>query len=244
MFDAGPETRPDLPGQRATVPGYLERHYWWAYLRPASIAIFDHPAVVSAILWGNYRRLSDKSLARIPKRARVLQLACVYGDLSARLADRIGPSGRLDIVDAAAIQVANVDRKLAHFPWAHARQGDAAELAGAAADCVLCFFLLHELPQEQRKKVVAVALDHVNPGGKAIFVDYHKPRWWHPLRPVSAAVFALLEPFAAGMWRQNIQDLADDKGAFSWSRELLFGGLFQIVVAQRRNGRNEANSGN
>ena len=46
------------------LPDYLERTYWWAYLRPASIRIFDHKVIVSAILWGQYRRLSDTVLTR------------------------------------------------------------------------------------------------------------------------------------------------------------------------------------
>ena len=38
------------------LPNYLVRHYRWAYLRPTSLRIFDRPLVVSAILWGQYRR--------------------------------------------------------------------------------------------------------------------------------------------------------------------------------------------
>ena len=42
----------------------------------------------------------------------VLQLACVYGDLSPRLARHLGRSGRLDFVEIAPIQVANTRTKL------------------------------------------------------------------------------------------------------------------------------------
>ena len=76
------------------IPDYLEQYYWWAYLRPASLRVFDHPAVVSAILWGQYRRLSDAVLAEIAPGANVLQLACVYGDLTLRLAARLGPDSQ------------------------------------------------------------------------------------------------------------------------------------------------------
>ena len=30
------------------LPAYLEDNYWWAYLRPASLAVFDHSLIVSA----------------------------------------------------------------------------------------------------------------------------------------------------------------------------------------------------
>ncbi|UPH70004.1 hypothetical protein LGT41_0009240 [Abyssibius alkaniclasticus] len=58
------------------LPDYLVRHYRWAYLRPTSLRIFDRPLVVSAILWGQYRRLSNAALAKIAPGANVLQLAC------------------------------------------------------------------------------------------------------------------------------------------------------------------------
>ena len=76
------------------LPDYLVRHYRWAYLRPTSLRIFDRPLVVSAILWGQYRRLSNAALAEIAPGANVLQLACVYGDLTPRLARHLGPAAR------------------------------------------------------------------------------------------------------------------------------------------------------
>ncbi|HEU02654.1 MAG TPA: hypothetical protein ENH89_20550 [Aurantimonas coralicida] len=75
IFDIG--TAPD-----GADLDYLERVYWWAYFRPASLRIFDHPAVVSAILWGQYRELCATAIAEIAPGERVLQMACVYGDLS------------------------------------------------------------------------------------------------------------------------------------------------------------------
>jgi hypothetical protein len=74
----------------------------------------------------------------------------------------------------------------------------------------------------------------VPPGGKVVFVDYHRPHPAHPLKPVTGFVFRHLEPFAFGMWDQEIADLADNVGDFEWSKETLFGGLFQKVVARRR----------
>lgn len=217
----------------AGIPPYLEKTYWWAYLRPASIGVFDHPLVVAAILWGNYRRLTDAVLAEIAPGRSVLQMAAVYGDLSQRLARHVGPEGTIEIVDAAPIQVANAGRKLAPYPWATVRVADAARLDARPRDCVLSFFLLHELPDAEKHRAVAAALAHVAPGGRAIFVDYHRPARWHPVRPVMAAVFALLEPFAARMWTMEIAAMAAPGRAFHWRKATLFGGLYQLVIAER-----------
>ena len=218
------------------VPEYLERVYWWAYLRPASIRIFDHPAMVQAILWGQYRRLSDRVLARITPGARVLQLACVYGDLSKRLARHVGPTGALDIVDVAPIQIAHLRTKLAGHHRVRATVADATTPQADRFDCVLSFFLLHELPDPLKRRVVDAALAAVVPGGRAVFVDYARPARWHPLRPVMAAVFAALEPYATAMWRTPITDMASRSEGFAWSRTSHFGGLYQVVVAERAGG--------
>lgn len=220
--------RPPAP----RIPAYLEDHYWWAYLRPASVAVFDHVPVVSAILWGQYARLKRAALSEIPPGGKVLQAACVYGDLSPRLAGQVGETGSLDVVDIVPLQVDNCRHKLVDFPHAVVRLADAAAPGGGPYDAVLCFFLLHELPEARKRSVVDALLACLAPGGKAIFVDYHKPHPLHPLGPVQDLVFRLLEPFAKSMWLSEIAEFAGDAGAFRWRKQICFGGLFQKVVAE------------
>lgn len=216
------------------VPKYLEEVYWWAYMRPASLKVFDHPPVVSAILWGNYGLLKKVAVAEITPGEKVLQSACVYGDLSPDLARKTGPGGTFDVVDVVPLQVENCARKLRDFPWSRARLANAAAPGGGPYDTVCCFFLLHELPDTHKHEVVNALLANVAPGGKAIFVDYHKPRRLHPLKPVMSLVFRYLEPFAMRMWRSEVIDFAADSSGFSWRKETYFGGLYQKVVAERR----------
>ena len=96
-----------------------------------------------------------------------------------------------------------------------------------------CYFLLHEVPEDYKYKVVDLLLEKVRPGGKVVFVDYHKPRWWHPLKLITSIVFDTLEPFAKSLWRNEISDFASKADQFSWRKETIFGGLFQKVVATR-----------
>jgi SAM-dependent methyltransferase len=214
------------------VPAYLRERYAWAYLWPASLRVLDRPLVVSGILWGNYARLKRAALDEIRAGQRVLQAACVYGDLSPDLAARVGAEGRLDVVDVAPIQVANCRRKLAAFPNARARHADAAAPGGGPYDAVCCFFLLHEIPDEYKGGVVDGLLGSVAPGGKVVFVDYHRPHRLHPLRLPTGLVFDLLEPFARTLWHREIRSLAGAAGRFVWRKQTYFGGLYQKVVAQ------------
>jgi hypothetical protein len=47
-------------------------------------------------------------------------------------------------------------------------------------------------------------------------------------------VFGLLEPFAVSMWRRLMRSLSSTPDRFQWHDRRLFGGLCQIVLAERR----------
>ena len=229
---------PAAPGARAAIPLYLSRTYTWAYLSRRTLPWLDRPLVVSAILWGNAGRLMRAAVAHFAPGQKVLQAACVYGDFSRMLAERVGPRGRLEVVDVAPIQLANARRKLAGLPQVRLRRADLAEPgargADGASDGVCCFFLLHEVPASQRARIVDNLLGAVRPGGKVVFVDYLRARRWHPLRPVMAQVFRWLEPYAPSLLGVEIASLTPRAGQFEWQKSTSFGGLYQQVVAVRR----------
>lgn len=220
---------------RDRVPDYLHDHYSWAYLHPASIKVFDHPIVVSAILWGNYQRLMAAALTEARSGDRALQIACAYGDFSRGLAETLAPDGRLTVIDAVPIQVDLVRRKLAGFEYmAEASVGNAATPPEGPFDLVYSFFLLHEVPEDYKVRIVNAVLDRVEPDGKAVFIDYHRPAWYHPLRPLMNLVLLTLEPFALALWDREIRSYAHHGDRFIWSKETYFGGLYQKIVAVRR----------
>ena len=217
----------------ATLPDYLVETYSWAYLRPRSLQLLDRHLVVNSILWGNYNSLVRDACNEFAPGDHVLQAASVYGNLSSRLADRLGDEGFLDVIDVAPLQVAHCRRKLAGRENVQVRLADAASPGEDGYDGVACFFLLHEVPDPKKHQVVNALLEAVRPGGKVLFVDYHRPVPWHPLRPVMAAVFRWLEPFADGLVSRPITDFAAHPQDFHWRKETRFGGLYQKMVAKR-----------
>lgn len=220
------------------MPRYLEQTYWWAYVHPNAVRVFERQWLVNLILWGNYRRLRDAAFAELPQplSGRVLQVACVYGDFTETLARRLGPQGTLDVADVAPVQLDNLARKIGGHPRVALHHQDSADLAFADAsyDHVLLFFLLHEQPEAVRAKTVAEALRVVKPGGRVICVDYHRPHWLNPFRYVMMPVLAGLEPFAMDLWRREIADWipAAVKPA-RMVKKTFFGGLYQKVVITR-----------
>jgi len=215
------------------LPDYLVDTYSWAYLRPRSLRLLDRRAVVNGILWGNYRRLVAWACREFSEGDRLLQAASVYGNLSIQLANRVGARGSLDVIDIAPVQVEHCRRKLAGLSNVSVQLADAAAPPRSGYDGVCCFFLLHEIPDPHKRLVVDALLAAVRPGGVVVFVDYHRPVRWHPCRPVMATVFRWLEPYAEGLLRTRIEDLATRSGDVDWKVATRFGALYQKVVARR-----------
>ncbi len=217
------------------IPGYLQDIYRWAYLDDRNARFLDRELVVKTILWGQHRRLQQAAFDEIEPGRHVLQAACVYGQFSPALAQHIGNEGRLEVIDVAAVQVKNCRRKLHGYRNAEVRHQNVMHLRDQAVDIACSYFLLHELPDEYKRGAVKVLLNSVKPGGKVVFVDYHKPHWANPLKYVSSLVFETLEPFAKGLWYREIEAFGDGDPRFRWRKEIYFGGLYQKVVATRLN---------
>ena len=208
--------------------------YYWAYLDPRHVKSLDHEWVVRTILWQQHRKLAQAAMSEIEPGQHVLQTACVYGDFSPTLAEHIGPEGRLEAMDVADVQVRQCRNKLAKYDNAVVRNQDVLYLRNEVFDVICCYFLMHEMPDRYKRGVAHALLKCVPPGGKAVFVDYHKPHWAHPLKPITSLIFDLLEPYAKGLWQTEIAELAGNDARFDWHKETYFGGLYQKVVATRK----------
>jgi ubiquinone/menaquinone biosynthesis C-methylase UbiE len=219
------------------IPDYLNAHYWWAYIHPLAVQIFERQWLVNLILWGNYARLRDAALAELGETlpGMTLQVACVYGDLTNRLGERARSGGAIDVVDILPIQLSNLRRKLPADAPARLLNMDSAnlKLPDACYDRALVFFLLHEQPRSWRDKTLREVLRVVKPGGKIVIVDYAQPRWWHPLRYLFPVLLARLEPFALDLWREDIASWLPQAGAQGLRRRRFFGGLYQMLTRWR-----------
>ncbi|MBL6932582.1 MAG: class I SAM-dependent methyltransferase [Rhodospirillales bacterium] len=215
------------------IPDYLLNTYHWAYINPTNVSWLDRDLIVWAILWGNSGRLMSAAFSEIKPGENVLQAAYVYGDFSHRLAHHVGPDGKLDVIDILPIQVNNCRARLEDLPQASVRLADAMNPGGGPYDSVCCYFLLHEMPHEKRTDVIRGLLERVAPGGKAIFVDYHKPAPLHPLKGIMNLIWRKFEPFAIDLMETEIETIVPDVKNFNWTKETYFGGLYQKVVARR-----------
>lgn len=220
------------------VPEYLEKTYWWAYTHPNAVRVFERQWLVNLILWGNFSRLRDLALDEMGTsiNGQVLQVACVYGNLTEHIVQRLGPKAHLNVVDVAPVQIKNLHQKLSDKRQVSILQQDASHLSfdNASQDAVLVFFLLHEMPLDVRRKTISEALRVTKPGGKLIFVDYHKPVASSPFRYLMVPILSTLEPFAMDLWNHSITDWLPADANFSHvDHQTYFGGLYQKLVITR-----------
>lgn len=224
-----------LSREQIAVPDYLEKTYWWAYLHPRAVYLFERQWLVNLILWGNFGRLRDAALDALGDRldGRTLQIACVYGNLTRRLLSRLDESGELDVVDILPIQLENLTRKLPPDSGVNLIHGNSAalQMESGSYDRALLFFLLHEQPEDVRRDTIAEALRVVRPGGTLIIVDYHRP---HPLNPFylpMTGILGTLEPFALDLWRHDITEwFPTNRKIAGLEKRTMFGGLYQLVT--------------
>jgi len=220
------------------IPEYLQDTYWWAYLHPKSFYFFEREWVVNLILWGNMKKLTNAVLQDLDPRpdSRVLQVACVYGDFSNRLAGHLKQSQcTLDLVDVAPIQLKNAKEKLSgqNNVSFHHLDSSCLSFPNGSHDETVVFFLLHEQPEDVRRKTIEEAIRVTHPGGKIIFVDYHGPKRSNPMRYVMKPILSWLEPFAMDLWREELSAFMPESiKPEQISSEFYFGGLYQKIVLQ------------
>ncbi|OIO70393.1 MAG: methyltransferase [Zetaproteobacteria bacterium CG12_big_fil_rev_8_21_14_0_65_55_1124] len=192
------------------MPWYLARYYWWAYLWDKSIWFFDHQPIINAILFGNYRKLQAMTLPHVTTNPmhQVLQLTCVYGELTGKLLERL-PQGMF-IADACVDQLKLALRKTANRPNPlHATRLNAESLSYAdnSFDQIIVFFLFHEMPHDARERCIAEIARTLRPGGSLILTEYAPLPEKHLLYrfPLTRWIISRLEPFLPDFWRHNVR---------------------------------------
>ncbi len=215
----------------AEIPDYLSKTYHWAYINPNNIRYLDQNWVYQLILLGQGQRLLQSYLEEIPAGSNMLQVAHVYGNLLSKVAEKLTDSGKLTIIDILTVQLARAAEKLKNFKHIHLQQHNAAEPFPGEHQVIGIYFLLHEVPDSIKQKILDNALNCLDSGTKKIIlVDYHRPLWFSPTRSLLWLVLSTLEPYAKSLWHQEIQDFSSRAEDYQWHKETYFFNTYQKVI--------------
>ncbi|MCL2504689.1 MAG: rhodoquinone biosynthesis methyltransferase RquA [Alphaproteobacteria bacterium] len=219
------------------VPEYLEKTYWWAYVRPWAVEFWERELFIDIILWFHYKKLRNEALSAFGKdlSGSMLQMSCAYGALTPMFWEKISKdSGKLTVIDVVKHQLANLNRKLPENHSVDLINMNASDLkfSDEEFDRVMLFFLPHELPKEARDKTLEEALRVAKPGAEIVIVEFSKPKWWHPLRYIYLPFLRFLEPFAPDIWKTDeIKDWVPEKLSDKLiKRKKIFGDYYQILT--------------
>ncbi|NDU91060.1 MAG: class I SAM-dependent methyltransferase [Ferrovum sp.] len=223
------------------VPEYLARYYWWAYLWRWGIWFFDHQLVINLILFGQYDRLLKRTLAQLTKNhgEKILQLTCVYGNLTPNLL--ASTDNEVHLCDVATGQLQLAQRKtrhLEHRPHLARMNAERLGYRSEAFDQVVVYFLFHEMPALSRRNVYAEISRVVRPGGSVLITEYAAAplrHWLYRMVPFRL-LLGRLEPFLPQFWQENVPEKLSDalkqsgkalEGAIAV--EYCFSGFYRIM---------------
>ena len=218
------------------IPAYSEFFYGDIYNSPSKTASRDKPLSVHLRTFFQDEKMLQSLLREISVNQRILQMGVTFGPEIEEVAYKAGGMSGYDIIDVNELQLKMCRKKLgAVCPFIRFIRANAATFKDSAKyDVVIVWFLLKEMPIVTKTKTINNALNLVRPGGKVVFVDYHNPVKWHPLRYLVRMYNHLYHPFAEKLWDRQIDTFAKDKTLFSWRKSLFFGGMYQKVVATRK----------
>ncbi len=221
------------------MPLYLVRHYWWAYLWPFGVWLFDHQPIINAILFGQYKNLMNTTLARLrdARGENILQLTCVYGQFTPKLMELIAPAP-LHIADVAPIQLKLAQGKARGKNKLITARMNAEHLTyeDNSFSTIVLFFLLHELPPEARVNVLSHCMRVIKPGGILLVTEYAPLPEKHFLYRFFPTRWLItrLEPFLDGFWHEDLTCMLNKYGkdhgkkAITISDQRIFSDFYRV----------------
>lgn len=216
------------------IPPYLAHIYSWLYFNPTIYKILNNTPVLNILTLGWYSVLCNELKKEISPHSNILQIGITLGNQINKTYNALGMIGSYTIIDVLPNILENCQKQ--HFDKRiKFIQANATKPLKGKYDTIICYMLLHELPPKTCKQIVNNTLKSLNSGGKAIFIDYHQPSPYNPLKYFIRAINRLYQPFAEALWKNSIKNIASNADEYCWSKQTYFGGIYQKVVATKEN---------
>jgi ubiquinone/menaquinone biosynthesis C-methylase UbiE len=220
-------------------PEYLRRNFHFqtdGYFSEDSARFYDTQVeVLFAGTAAPMRRRALEAIARRFDRSTnfdLLEIACGSGVFTRDLALSF-PEARILASDVSPAYVEWSRKRLGTYPHVEMRTADACalDIADASMDIVVAIYLFHELPLEERRRVLAEARRVLRPGGRFVLLDslqFDDVPEFNPL--LEDFPINYHEPFYANYCRHRLEDLFREAGFCVEETDTAF--LSKLVVGQ------------
>lgn len=235
-------TRGTLLFHRATGDARPDAHVYWIYSNMSLIKLTDKKPLIAAILLFQYDRLVAEILRHLHcvnlSGKDVLQTSCAFGDVIPKVTDAAIGAGakRMVIVDIVTNELLHAKGKVTPHEASCAFLKDDATALSLPSESVaanVLFFLLHELPNEEKELAIREAMRVVEPGGVLLIADFHKPSSW-VLRAFGWMYFTVFEPYGLALWGEKYDPLGQiAREGWRTERTTIFFDNFQVITARR-----------
>lgn len=225
------------------LPAYYRRNFHYqtdGYLSARSAALYDHQ--VEVLFMGGaaaMRRQALVPLAAYVRRQRgrglrLVDLGTGTGDFLTFVKDN-WPELSVDAVDLSHFYLAAAAQRLQRWGGAGAVAAAAESLpfADASVDVVTCIYLLHEVPDGERRQIAAEAARVLKPQGRLIVVDSlqygDRPAYDGLLERFPASFH---EPYYAGYAAADLDAVFENAGLGRTGRSVAF--FSKVLVYDKR----------
>lgn len=216
------------------TPSYVKNIYGWLYKKEKYYNLLDNVYVLNILTLGAHYVLTKELTKEIYPHSQILQIGATLGSQIEKTYSVLdtAQNGSYTIVDILPNIIEKKQKKHFHHKinWINA---DASKTIKGTYDTIICYMLLHELPPRTRAKILNNLIKALTPNGKIIFIDYHQPSSYNPLKYLIRAINRLYQPFAESLWKNNIKALTPEAEKCTWSKQTYYGGLYQKVVAAK-----------
>lgn len=218
------------------VPSYISSLYRGFYMNKGWADFLDADWFATLSTFGFYSKLKRSLLEHIKPKSWTLMVGNSYGWLVKDIAAKVGDKGLFEVIDAVPIQAESAGEKLS--PWPHFKSivKDIEHYHPSKKyDTIVCYFLLHEMPDKKKKRVIKNIASLLALNGRAVFIDYGTASKYHPLKYLLRAYNNIFEPFADSLFKTGIKDFTDDDN-LHFVTKTFFGGLYQKTIMTVKKG--------
>ncbi len=229
-----------VSNQLFRAPAYIFSVYNKLYIKDRLSKYLDSEKFAKISTFGQYNKIKRSVLEETKEMQNVLWVGNSWGNFMREISQKIGEQGSFDVVEAAPRQSAKAKEKLKRSLNAKIILDDIEFYCPKKSrkrvkyDLVIAYFLLHEIPDKKKKRVIENLISLTTRSGKVMFIDYDKPKRFNIMKYPVMWINKLLEPFANSLMTKGLRSFVPEPKKYIWDKVNFFANMYQRTTIKRK----------